>query len=168
MQLLDIIFKTATVLVAVVNLIFVVKFFNLKSVRDNSDKERDRKINWLKTLVLDYNLDSFYSFFDSLETSLAKLKRQNISLNDKTKVDEEIADLFILLRRKFTDTLLAVDDSLYKKVLLISDKLQTHLTETIFDNGVNLAHPPKFQELLLERLIISKTDIIKVIFGYRG
>ena len=74
MQLLDIFFKTATIIIAIANLFFVVKFFNLKNKKEDADKEKDRRINWLKTLVLDHSLDSFYSFFDSLETELNKLK----------------------------------------------------------------------------------------------
>lgn len=168
MQLLDIFFKSATIVIAITNLFFVIKFFNLKSKKEDADKEKDRRINWLKTLVLDHSLDSFYSFFDSLETELNKLKDQNITIEDKKQVDDKIADQFIILRRNFTDTLIAVDDNLYKSVLGISDKFQTHLTDTIFDNGINLAHPPKYQQLILEKLTISKTEIIKILFGYRG
>ena len=153
MQLLDIFFKTATIIIAIANLFFVVKFFNLKNKKEDADKEKDRRINWLKTLVLDHSLDSFYSFFDSLETELNKLKEQNLTIDDKKHVDDKLGDEFILLRRNFTDTLIAVDENLYKNVLNISDKLQTHLTETIFDNGINLAHPPKYQELVLEKLM---------------
>ncbi|MBS1926854.1 MAG: hypothetical protein JST57_12685 [Bacteroidetes bacterium] len=168
MQLLDIFFKSATIVIAITNLFFVIKFFNLKSKKDDADKEKDRRINWLKTLVLDHSLDSFYSFFDSIESELNKLKEQNLTIDDKKQVDDKIGDQFILLRRNFTDTLIAVDNNLYKSVLSISDKFQTHLTDTIFDNGINLAHPPKYQELVLEKLTISKTDIIKILFGYRG
>lgn len=168
MELLDIFFKSATIVIALVNLFFLIKFFNIKTKKEEADKERDRKINWLKTLVLDHSLDSFYIFFDSLETELKKLKEQNLQIEEKKQIDEKIGDQFILLRRNFTDTLIAVDDNLYKKVLNVSDKFQTHLTDTIFDNGINLAHPPKYQELVLEKLTISKTEIIKILFGYRG
>lgn len=168
MELLDFFFKSATIVIAVVNLFFVIKFFRLKDKKEDVDKERDRRINWLKTLVLDHSLDSFYSFFDSLERELIKLKEKNLSITDKKQVDEKIGDHFISLRRNFTDALIAVDDNLYANVLSVSDSLQTLLTETIFDNGINLFYPPKYQELILEKLTISKTEIIKILFRYRG
>lgn len=168
MQLLDIFFKSGTIIIAIANLFFVVKFFNLKNKKEDADKEKDRRINWLKTLVLDHSLDNFYSFFDTLETELNKLKEHNLTIDDKKNIDDKLGDQFILLRRNFTDTLIAVDENLYKSVLNISDKFQTHLTDTIFDNGINLAHPPKYQELILEKMTIAKTEIIKILFRYRG
>lgn len=168
MELLDIIFKSATAIIALANLFFVIKFFKLKSKKEDIDKEKDRKIQWLKTLVLDHSLDSFYDFFKSTELELNNLKIQNLSIAAKTKIDEKIGDEFIKLRRNFTDTLIAVDETFYKKVLAVTDNFQTHLTTTIFDNGINLAYQPKFEELILEKMTIAKTDIIKLLFGYRG
>lgn len=168
MQILDVFFKSATILIALTNLFFVIKFFNLKTYKDEVDKERDRRINWLKSLVLDYSLDDFYNFFDILENDLEGLKGQNINHQVKVQINDKISDQFIYLRRKFTDTLFAVDVNLYRDVLNLSDNLQSHLSMTIFDNGVNLAHPPKYQELVSEKLIRMKSDIIKLLFEYRG
>ena len=167
MQLLDIVFKTATAIIALANLFFVIKFFKIKSKNDEKEKEKDTKIKWLKTLVLDHNLDSFYNFFENVENCLNNLKTNN-TLEEKTRIDEMVGDEFIQLRRKFTDTLIAVDDNLYKKVLNVTDNFQTHLTNTIFDNGINLEYLPKFEELILEKLTIAKTEIIKLLFNYRG
>lgn len=168
MQLLDIIFKSATAIIALANLFFVIKFFNLKTKKEDLDKEKDRRIQWLKTLVLDHNLDSFYAFFELVELELNNLKTHNLSIEDKKVIDEKVGDEFIKLRRKFTDTLIAVDEDFYTKVLTVTDNFQTHLTNTIFDNGINLEHQPKFEELILEKITIAKTDIIKLLFGYRG
>lgn len=168
MQMLDIIFKSATAIIALANLFFVIKFFNFKNKKEDIDKEKDRRIQWLKTLVLDHNLNSFYSFFDSVELELDNLKSNNLSIVDKKIIDEKIGDEFIKLRRKFTDSLIAVDEIFYKKVLSVTDNFQSYLTNTIFDNGINLTHQPKFEELILEKITIAKTDIIKLLFRYRG
>ena len=45
MQLLDIVFKSATIVIALANLFFVIKFFNTKSKKEDADKEKDRRIN---------------------------------------------------------------------------------------------------------------------------
>ena len=166
--MLDIIFKSATAIIALANLFFVIKFFNFKNKKEDIDKEKDRRIQWLKTLVLDHNLNSFYSFFDSVELELDNLKSNNLSIVDKKIIDEKIGDEFIKLRRKFTDSLIAVDEIFYKKVLSVTDNFQSYLTNTIFDNGINLTHQPKFEEFILEKITIAKTDIIKLLFRYRG
>lgn len=79
-----------------------------------------------------------------------------------------MGDLFIKLRSKFYDSLLAIDDKLYESIKIKVNDLQTHLTNTIFDAGINLAHQPKFDELVIQKLTTTKTEIIQKLFNYRG
>jgi len=165
---LDVIFKSSTVFIAAINLYYVIDIFKTKNKRDDIDKEKDRRINWLKTLVLDHNLKHFYDFFDRLEGELSQLKHAGLTDDQKATIDTNAGDLFIFLRRKFTDTLLSVDDSLYENVLKLTDQLQEHLTTSIFDSGINLNHIPKYDEIINEHLASTKTNILKIIFDYRG
>lgn len=168
MQYLDISFKAATIIIALANLALVIKFFKVNTEKEDIEKEKDRKILWLKTLVLDNNLDYFYQFFDNVEVVLNGLKTENHQDDFKKDIDEKIGDHFIILRRKFTDSLIAIDENLYTQVLNCFDVLQTHITESIFDNGINLAHQPKFEEIILEKITSTKTSVIKTLFCYRG
>lgn len=165
---LDIAFKIATISIAALNVFFAVRIFNLKNKKDDSAKEKDRKIQLLKTLVLDPNFKNFYLIFDEIEDELNKLKVNGLTVIQKQAIDATLADLFIKLRRKFYDSLLGIDESLYSNIETHSDVLQNHFTETIFDNGVNLSHSPKFDELITEKLLNTKTNIIKQLFSYRG
>ena len=140
----------------------------LKSKKDDDEKEKDRKISWLKTLVLDHNLKHFYEFFNSLEKEFVALKQNALNDTQKQEIDEKIAGHFIVLRRSFIDTLLAVDKTLYDKVLKKMDDYQGIITSSIFDNGINLAHQPKFEEILLNNLTTTKTDVLECLFNYRG
>jgi hypothetical protein len=167
-DILDIAFKSATILIAGTNMFFAYKFFAFKNKKEDVDKEKDRKINWLKTLILDHNLKHYYSFFDDLEKELNELKKPNLTDINKQTIDEKNAELFIAIRRKFTDILLIVDNQIYKETIILFDKLQGELTETIFNQGINLSHPPKFEEEIMSRLASTKTDVIKRIFNYRG
>jgi len=168
LTVLDISFKTATILIAAFNAYFVVKIFKLKSEKDENEKEKDRKIELLKTLVLDHSLIHFHKFFENLEESLNELQTTNLSDTKKESIDERNANLFIGLRNKFYDSLLAVDESLYEEIKNDADNLQSHITDTIFDGGVNLSHLPKFDELISQKLTATKTNIIKKLFNYRG
>lgn len=165
---LDVTFKSAMIIVAGTNVYFAHKFFNFKNQKEDVDKEKDRKINWLKTLILDHNLKNYYSFFDDLELELNKLKILNLTNSDKQKIDENNAELFVTIRRKFIDILLVVDKKIYNKIQSLFDKLQEELTETIFNQGINLNHQPKFDEEIMSKISSTKTDVIKEIFNYRG
>lgn len=168
LEILDIAFKSATVLIALFNAFFAVKIFRMREKRDDNEKEKDRKMQLLKTLVLDHNLQNFYKIFEEIELQLDNLKASDLKLNEKKAIDSNIAELFIKLRRKFYDSLLAIDMSLYNSINHSADNLQTHFTDTIFDEGINLSHLPKYDELILESLIETKSDIIKKLFSYRG
>src|SRR5690606_22103357 len=167
MNILDIAFKAATVCIAAFNVFFAVKIFRLKYRKDEAEKESDRKIQLLKTLVLDHNLKNYHSIFDNIEMQLAFLQQINLTDDDKQGIETQIADLFIQLRSKFYDSLLAIDDNLYESIKIEADTLQTHFTETIFDSEVNLSHMPKYDELISQKLTTTKTEIIKRLFNYR-
>ena len=83
-------------------------------------------------------------------------------------IEREIADHFILVRQKFVDSLLAIDESLYTDFLDEVDLLQGNLTKNIFDEGFNLNHKPKFEELITNEITKSKTKLIKILFTYTG
>lgn len=168
LSLLDIAFKTATIFIAGFNAYFAVKIFKLKTEKDENEKERDRKIQLLKTLVLDHSLTHFHTFFESLEDSLHDLQTPDLTDSQKEITDENNANLFIRLRSKFYDSLLAVDETLYEEIRNDADNLQSHLTDTIFDGGVNLSHLPKYDELISQKLTTAKTNILKKLFNYRG
>ena len=99
---------------------------------------------------------------------MKKLAKAGVDDTLKKQVDAAIKDHQRTFRMKFTDTLLAVDNSLYDGVQKITDKLTDKFTESIFDSGINLSHPPKFEEIVSKSLSESKTEIIKVIFTYKG
>jgi len=63
---------------------------------------------------------------------------------------------------------IAIDEGLYNKILLKVDDLIDSLTNTIFDEGINLSHQPKYEELISKKIKESKTDILKILFSYTG
>lgn len=165
---LDIVFKSATIFIALFNAYFAIKIFKDKNKKEDAEKERDRKIQLLKTLVLDHSFKNFYTIFDEIENELVNLKQPNLTDQNKQTIDSNIQDLFIKLRRTFYDSLLAIDETLYENIENKCDDLQSHFSLTIFDQGINLSHSPKYDDLINEKLIDTKTEIIKTLFSYRG
>lgn len=165
---LDIAFKSATICIAFFNAGFAIKIFYDNNKKNGVEKEQDRKIQLLKTLVLDHSFKNFYMIFNEIETELLKVKSKSLTDDDKREIDETTLKLFIKLRRKFYDSLLAIDEVLYENIKKQCDDLQSHFSETIFDDGINLSNSQKFNDLIFEKLINTKTAIIKTLFNYRG
>lgn len=130
------------------------------------EKEKDRRIQWLKSLILDENLEHFYGFFDALGEDLNKLKETGLNDDDKKIVEDKVLNHFITFRRKFIDLILAIDIRLYESFLSDADKLQAHISETIFDSGINLSHAPKLDGVMSEKLITTKTEFIKSFLNF--
>lgn len=158
----------AMVTIALANIILVIYIFTKNNKKDESKDERNRKINLLKTLILDYKMEIFYSFFHQIKEESKMLLTKELSDEEKTQINGKINDLGIEFRQDFTDIFIAIDVVLYQRILSKSDKLIDNLTENIFDEGVNLSHQPKFNELIIKPINESKTDIIKILFSYSG
>jgi hypothetical protein len=158
----------ATIVIALVNTFLVWFIFIKTQSQGNEDKERARKLDLLKSLILDHNLKHFYNFFEKTELALNRLKTSGLTDDQKSNIIDLGNDEFIELRKKFTDTLLAVDKNLYNKVLEVTDKLQSEISNNTFDLGNNLSHNPKFEECIERPLQITRTEILKILFQYKG
>ena len=166
-SVLDTIYKIAMCIIAACNLMFAIFIFRSNKKKNEEEKECDRKIGLLKTVILDHNLKNLYLFYDKLEDNVQGLKDKNLSIEKRTGINESLGELFTWVRRHFIDSLL-VDAILYNMVLDKFDKLQDHITEVIFDEGVNLSHEPKFDTSIEKKIIENQTLILKMLFDYRG
>lgn len=165
---LDVIYKIAMILIASANVSFAFYIFRSKNKKDDHIHEKNRKIGLLKSLILDYNMKYLYDFFDNIDTETQALKTKDLSNEDKKIINDKIIDYGKNLRQKFIDTLLAIDKKLYTELLSFSDELIDNLTETIFNEGINLSHQPMYDEKINKLVTETKTSIIETLFGYKG
>lgn len=167
-SLLDNICSVASIIIAIANVVLIIYIFRHNNKKDDSDKEKTRRQHLLKTLVLDYNMSKFYSFYQEIHKETNALLANNLSNEDKSRINENIKENAVELRQNFIDMFLAIDDNLYKMLLSKIDELIDSLTNTIFDEGINLAFKPKYDEEVSKRIRESKTAIIGVLFSYTG
>lgn len=163
--LLDIFYKFATVAIALFNIGFAIYIYKTKDKKEDDNKEADRKISLLKTLILDYNLKYVYAFFEELEFCLSKLKNPE---EEKKGIEQQIQILFKGLNEKFIYFLSAVDNNLYQKILDESDNFRDLLVANIGDEGVNIYVENKYNELIDKPYKEFKKNIIQDLFGYTG
>ncbi len=162
---LDIFYKVATVAIALFNAWYAISIFKLKDKKEDENKEADRKIGLLKTLILDYNLKYVYNFFDYLEGILSVLKNKD---TDKKNIEQIIQRLFKDLNEKFIYFLSAIDKNLYQKILDRSDNFRDKLVANIGDEGVNIYVETKYNELIDKPYKDFKKNIIQDLFSYTG
>lgn len=165
---LDVIYKIAMIFIASANVSFAFYIFRSKNKKDDYIHEKNRKIGLLKSLILDYNMKYLYDFFDNIDNETQALKTKDLSNEDKKIINDKIIDYGKSLRQKFIDTLLAIDKKLYTELLSFSDELIDNLTETIFNEGINLSHQPMYDEKINKLVTETKTSIIETLFGYKG
>ncbi|GET34641.1 hypothetical protein PbJCM13498_35040 [Prolixibacter bellariivorans] len=167
-SLIEHLYSSATVIIALANLLLVIYIFSKNNTKDKNTNEKNRKINLLKTLVLDYNISKFYSFFTDVSEKTKLVNVRGLSMEDRAKINDEINDLATDFRQSFIDLFIAIDNKLYDDILKKTDLLIDGLTNTIFDEGINLAHKPKFEESITKEIRLSKTEIIRTMFSYSG
>lgn len=152
----------------VVNVALTITLFRLIRKVTETNTSKAVNISWFKALILDHNLDHFYEFFDRLEEELLKLQSNNLTDATKTVINENLKNHQRVFRQKFVDMLLAVDLNIYQNILRQTDDLIDSFTTCIFDPGIVLSHPPKFEEAVTKRLSEVKTGIIRELFKYQG
>lgn len=166
MDFFDIITKIATITIAGCSLYFTRFVFISNQKTQSLDKKKDRNIQSLKVLILDHNLKNLYVFFENSLAILNEFKKTGLSDTDKSEILGRLDDEFINVRIKFVDVLLAIDDALYSSILEKLDDIQSYISDSVFDNGINLTHQPKFNEIISTRVTQFKTEVIKILYQY--
>ena len=164
-DILDYAYKIAMVVIAIFNACFAVYIYNSNSRKSSKDKDADRKIALLKSLILDYNLKFLYDSFADLEKDLSKLKEKGC---DKSAVEKSIQTDFRKLNERFVNFLEAIDGTLYPSMLDACDQCLDKIVSNIGDDGVNLWVDEKYKDLIMKPLDDTKKKMLSQLFNYRG
>ncbi len=157
-----------TLIFSATNLIYAIKFFRYKDKKEDEVKEKDLRVSWFKSLILDYNFEYFNNFFQEIDVELQKLKQKQTTDKQKEQIIETVLDKQRFLRGNFIEMLSVVDGQIYEQTLGKVDKLTDEITETVFDSKVSLTNEQKFEELISQKIIETKIEILKLLFGYKG
>lgn len=158
----------ANVLIAIANIGLILYIFFRERKSGNDDKEKNRKLGLLKTLIIDYNMDRFYKFYKNVIESTQPLLSEKIDNTLKTDVNEAILALSTEFRQEFVDLFLAIDHNLYNKIIDETDSLTDCITKSLFDEGINLSYKPKFHDEIEAKINETRTNTLKILFSYKG
>ena len=157
----------ATIIIAVVNIIYIYKFHHKQDESEKLAKEKDRKMMLLKTLVLDHNLKHLYSSFDMLSLHLQELRSDDNEAMRKAK-EKDIQNDLKALSEDFVFLLSAVNTKLYQSILAESDNLRDTLVTNLADDGVKLTVEAKYKEFINNPIMNAKKNILSLLFDYKG
>lgn len=162
-NVLDMILAIAMAIIALVNIGLTVYIF-ITGRKDSSKSElMSRQFELLRTLVLNSNIDRLYDFYKNV----AKHCEALISHNDratKKKVNDAVIAEQAAFRRDFITLISVVDKNLSQELKVLTDSLVDGITETIFDEGVNLKHQPKFDELISQSISKNRVEFLSKLY----
>lgn len=167
-SVLDNIYKVSMIIISACNLIFAFYLFYYNKKENKKKEEKVERKTLLNNLVLRYKLSEFYLFYNSLlKESSNLLLKGDISLdNKKIILDDKYSDIFSDFRLSFIESLGAIDELLYEKVLSIADNLQSVLSQNLFDEGVNLNVKEKYKELIENPIANAQREILSALYQY--
>lgn len=152
MDWLDASCKIATVVIAVVNIIFAIIIF-----RKNSKRELTR------TLILDHSIQNFYKYFENLDKDLERLKDRNVTRETKKDVEKNIQSHGRKLEQQFIDLFLRVNPEMHEAIKNKIDDMVGNIVNAIFDEGINLYNEPQYNEKIASPVIITKSELLKML-----
>lgn len=174
-NIIDIVYKLATVAIAGINIYYIVKINNSQKEDLEIQRRKERKIDSFKTIVLSPNLNKMYSFFDELWIELKKLKFEDTPnknmesiKKEKGKIEEKLQILFSRFRSEFIIIIDATTPSLGKKIKNISDEMRDKIIENIGDDGINLWVDKYFNDRIKQIYDDGRKKMVNALFEYNG
>lgn len=165
---LDTISKIANIVIAGFSLMFTVYIFHHQRKNNNIKNADSRRRDAFQTIILSHNLGCLFTYYNSVQTKANILSCQDLTDIDKENLNGDLQDELKNVRLKFIDLLLAVDVDLYNNVKDELDVLLDSLTESMFDAGINLQHPPMFEEKISGVILRNKTNVVRLLYDYIG
>lgn len=162
-NVLDMILAIAMAIIAVVNIGLTIYIFRTGRKDSSKSELMTRQFELLQTLVLNSNIDRLYDFYKSV----AKHCEALMSHNDRTtkkKVNDAVIAEQAAFRRDFITLISVVDKTLSQELKVLTDSLVDGITEAIFDEGVNLKHKPKFEELISQSISKNRVDFLSKLY----
>lgn len=163
---IDLGYKIAVGLMAICNFVLTIYiFFFNKNTNQRKEEKNDRQ-RLLCILVLNHKMSVFYNLFDKIQQETSRLKKETVTDNLKSEINETLESLFSDFRKMFAEPVGAIDNNLYKRLMERSDMLQSDLSHSLFDKGVNLDVDDKFSSLIEEPIIKAQREMISILYKF--
>ena len=113
----------------------------------------------MQTLIINNRLHLLYDFYDAVSKECHRLLGPT-DQQTKMVVKNTIIALQKNFRQDFIMPFKVVDHELFVSLKKTADDLIDGITEAIFDDGINLSHEPKFNEMISEPLSLNRNAML--------
>ena len=160
---MDSILAIAMAVIALAN-IFLTFYIFMQGRKDTSESvNKQRKFELVQSLILNNRLPLLYSFYDAVANECRRLLVKN-DQQTKLAVNETNMALLKRFRQDFVMPFNVVDHELFVSLKETADDLIDGITEVIFDEGINLKHEPKFNEMITEPLSRNRNAMLSKLY----
>ncbi|MGZ9677348.1 hypothetical protein [Flavobacterium sp. GNP001] len=162
-DLLDKVDKISNIIIATFTLMFSIYIWHISNHKEKKIGHTSRKVDFLKSIVLDNNLIYFFQFHDQILTFLESFKGRIISDSDRTTISVLMIDELSKYRLRFYDLILPIDRKLYETLKNSSDTLIDDLTNKIFDITIDHFSAPNFEGSISNLIIETRNKSLEAI-----
>ncbi len=162
-KIVEWIVNVATLLIALGSLFMSVYVFREQRADTKAHNDSVRKLNLMKTLILDQSIPYFYDIFKRLTKSTEKLKEQSCQ---RYEVESKIQLLLRELNEQIISLFLAVDSYLYRDLLDKSDDCRDNLVMSIGDLSLDFQIEELYHRHILNHINSTKREILRLIYNY--
>lgn len=174
-NIIDMGYKIGTIIIAIINLIYIIKINNFRKKSSKIQQKKEQKIDLFKTIVISPNLNKMYKFFDDLWSELKKLKLEDCPDKNmenikkvKGEIEPKVQILFTCFRSEFIIIIDAIAPSLGQKIENISDEMRDKIIENMGDEGINLWVDKYFNDRIKKIYDDGRKKMVNALFEYNG
>lgn len=168
LDMLDIFAKVATIVIASLNLLFAIYVFYLKNKKEEIDKNEKHNIELFKEIILKPNINFYFGFIDNIYRICNEFSASGISIKNKIDINSKLEDEFYSFRRKFISLIGSVDKNLQNKIQDQSDRMQSTISEIVFNDSIDLTIGLYFVANISNAISDYNQSIITDLFSYKG
>jgi hypothetical protein len=162
-DLLDKVDKISNIIIATFTLIFSIYIWYISQHKEKKTEHTSRKVDFLKSIVLDNNLIYFFQFHDQILAFLESFKDRTINDSDRSTINILMIDELTKYRLKFYDIILPIDRNLYDTLKNDSDTLIDNLTHKIFDITIDHFDTRNFENSISNLIIETRNKSLEAI-----
>lgn len=131
-------------------------------------QEQNIRLLWFKELIVQPHLSNINLFYQNLHALEEQLAIPHISEDTKESSLEFVKLECSKIRKSFIDILRTVNPELHNEIKNNIDNLLDHITNKLFDAGLNLNDKPTFEREVGSKISYSHNDLISKLYSYKG
>lgn len=158
------IINIATLIIAAGGFLLSIYVFRQQRADSRAQTDSARRLDLMKTLILDQNIPEFYTIFRSLRNSTDTLLTSGC---DRSQVEARIQSLLRELNEQILSLFRAIDSALYFTLINASDVCRDNLVDSLGNPNIDLSVEELYIQHVLSHLNTAKREMLRMIYEYK-